>query len=258
MQNYLIAKYVDDIRRNEPINVGVVVIDGGTIVARFEGEDELGRLDRRRIRKRVSGRDAYAAWVQHWRRLIASERPVDELLAGASQDFYIEPGGSVLLDLDGRSAAEAIDELYSRLVKPEDPPAPVSLQEKSLHALRLAGTKLDDANHFQTDMPVVLNVGGREFAESFSYAVRNGVWHYMQDVSLDPQRPRRSRKEANHCAFLMEHALIDGSRLALFDGADIDETTQPMLDLIAAIAPTIDVGDIEAAASMLHRELGLA
>lgn len=92
MQHYLIAKYVDDIRRNEPVNVGVVVFGDGHVAARFEGEDDQGRLDKRRIRKRVSGRDAYVAWVQHWRRLVAN-RDEESLVQASSSDFYLEPGG---------------------------------------------------------------------------------------------------------------------------------------------------------------------
>ncbi len=258
MQNYLIAKYVDDIRRNEPVNVGVVVFDGGSVRARFEGEDDQGRLDKRRIRKLVSGRDAYVAWVRHWRRLLESANE-DALLRAASRDFYLERGGTVLYDLDNRALDDAVRELYARLVKPEDPPAPMSLQEKSLRSLRLAGAHLDDDTRFHRDIKVKLEVGTHVFDESFSYGVRNGGWHYLQEVSFDPQQPRRSRKEANHCAFLVEHAVVeDGSGpLVLFDGADIDDTTQPMLDLVSAVAATVDVGNPEAAAPELQRQLSL-
>ena len=256
MQHYLIAKYVDDIRRNEPINVGVVVFGGGGVAARFEGEDDEGRLDKRRIRRRVSGRDAYGAWVQHWRRLVETgdERA---LLQASSKDFYLEPGGTIVLDLDERGVDDAAGELYSRLVKPEDPPAPVSLQEKSRRSLRLAGADLDDENRFQTDPVIELEVGGQTFRETVSYGVSNGAWHYLQEVSFDPQRPRRSRKEANHAAFVMEHALIDGERIVLYDSADIDETTAPLLDLVTAIVPAIDVSDAGAGAAALQTRLHL-
>ena len=257
MQHYLIAKYVDDIRRNEPVNVGVVVFGGGgQIAARFEGEDEQSRLDKRRIRKRISGRDAYVAWVQHWRRLLTT-RDEEALLKASSQDFYLESGGTIVLDLDERGIDDAVRELYARLVKPEDPPAPMSLQEKSLRTLRLAGADLEDDSRFQTDVSVELDVGGKRFHESVSYGVKNGEWHYLQEVSFDPQRPRRSRKEANHTAFLMEHALIDGERIVLYDGADIDDSTAPLLELVTAIVPVIDVGDVDVAAPALKSQLHL-
>lgn len=256
MQHYVIAKYVDDIRRNEPINVGVIAFGAGHVAARFEGEDEHGRLDRRRIRKRVTGRDAYVAWVQHWRRLLDAGE--ESLLAACSQDFYLERGGTVLLDLDERALADTVGDLYARLVKPEDPPAPMSLKEKSLRTLRLAGADLEDGNHFKTDIMVRLDVAGRTFDESISYGVRNGTWHCLQEISLDPQRPRRSRKEANHCAFLMEHALIDGTRLVLYDSGDIDDTTEPMLELVSAIVPVVDVDDVDGAVSTLQSTLHLS
>jgi hypothetical protein len=258
MQNYLVAKYVDDIRRNEPVNVGVIVFEGSEVAARFEGEDDHGRLDRRRIRKLVSGRDAYTAWVQHWRRALANATDPESLLEAGSQDFFVERGGTIIMDHDHRAVADTVHDLYARLVKPEDPPAPQSLQDKSQHALRLAGVDLADAAHFQRDAMVEMDVRGQIFSEPLSYAVRNGTWHYLQEISLDPQRPRRSRKEANHCAFLMEHARIDGSRLVLFDSNDIDETTEPMLRLVEAVAPIIDVDDVAEAAAALRPQLGLA
>lgn len=255
MQHYFIAKYVDDIRRNEPVNVGVVIFGEGEVAARFEGEDDQGRVDKRRIRKRVTGRDAYIAWVQHWRRLLNESE--EALLAARSQDFYLEPGGTVLMDLDERPIADAARDLYARLVKPEDPPAPMSLTEKSLRSLRLAGAAIDDERRFKKDFRVDLDVGGHLFAETMSFGVRNGLWHGLQELAFDSQRPRRARKEANHCAFLMEHAVIEGSRLVLFDSADIDETTGPMLDLVSSIVPVIDVNEADDAVPALRRELHL-
>ncbi len=176
------------------------------------------------------------------------------LLDARADDFYLELGGTIILDLDDLRPNEAVRELYARLVKPEDPPAPVSLKEKSLRSLRLAGADLDDEDHFKEDISVELDVGGRRFEESMSYGVRAGTWHYLQEVAFDPQRPRRSRKEANHCAFLMEHTLIDGSRLVLYDAADIDETTAPMLELVSAIVPVVDVSDPDAAVASLAEQ----
>jgi hypothetical protein len=257
MQTYLIAKYVDDIRRNEPVNVGVIVFDGARVTARFEGEDDVGRIDKRKLR-RHSGRDAYVAWVAHWRRLIAEQQPADALISASSQDFYLERGGVVLLDLDARALNDTVNDLYARLVKPDDPPAPMSLQEKSQRALRLAGADLEDDTRFRTDIAVTLDVGGQQFDETFSYGVRNGTWHYLQEVSFDPQKPRVSRKEANHCAFLMEHADISGSRLVLYDAADIDESTAPLLELVQTFAPAVDVGDPDGAVVGLRSQLALA
>jgi hypothetical protein len=263
MQSYLIAKYVDDIRRNEPVNVGVIVFDGEQVLARFEGEDDAQAIDKRRIR-RIGGRDAYVAWVQHWRRLLQAidhsdpNTSIDAVMRHAgSQDFYVEPGGTILLDTDERDLAESVRDLYARLVKPEDLPSPPSLKQKSKTALRLAGAVLDDVEQFKENVDVKVEVGGEVFDDRFSYAVKNGAWHFLQEVSFDPQKLVKSRKEANNCAFLMEHAITDGDglRLVLFDSADIDEQTEPLLARIRKIAPGVVVGEPDAAALALRTQL---
>lgn len=265
MQNYLIAKYVDDIRRNEPVNVGVIVFEGQQVLARFEGEDDNQNIDKRRIR-RIGGRDSYVAWVQHWRRLLASagshgpDASLERVLTeSGSNDFYVEHGGTILLDHDARDLDEAVRDLFARLVKPEDLPAPPSLKQKSRTALRIAGAALDDDDHFRENVDVKLEVKGEEFDDRFSYAVKNGQWHFLQEVAFDPQKLVKSRKEANNCAFLMEHAITDGGglRLVLFDGADIDDATEPLLARIEKIAPAVDVGNATAAAAVLQARLHL-
>jgi hypothetical protein len=258
MQSYLIAKYVDDIRRNEPINVGVIVFDGSGFQARFEGEDENAHLDRRRIRRLVTGRDAYTAWVRHWRRVLEEVDDPTALLRAGSQDFFVETGGQIVLDYDNRALEETARELYARLVKPEDPPAPKSLQDKSQQAIRLAGVDLDDPERFRRDWSVDIRLNGQDFSEPASYGVRNGAWHLLQEVSFDSQRPQRSRKEANHCAFLVEHAVVEGQKLVLYDGADIDDSTEPLLRLVRAAAPAIDVDNSQLAAESLESALSLA
>lgn len=265
MQSYLIAKYVDDVRRNEPVNVGVIVFDGKDVLARFEGEDDARNIDKRRIR-RIGGRDAYVAWVQHWRRLLEAfehgdprESVASVMQANGSPDFYVEAGGDVVLDHDQRDLAESVRDLYARLVKPEDLPSPPSLKQKSRAALRLAGATLDDLEQFKENVDVELSVGGDIFHDRFSYAVKNGAWHFLQEVSFDPQKLVKSRKEANNCAFLMEHAVTDGEglRLVLYDGGDIDEQTAPLLARVQKIAPGVDVAEPEVAAEALRSQLKL-
>jgi hypothetical protein len=270
MIDYLIAKYVDDLARNEPKNVGVIVTDGDQIVARFDGENETGTIDLRKVRHRISGSHAYRAWTHYWR--VALDNPSSigspeatpgeliRLLADEpSRDFYLEHGGSLLLDADERSLEETARELYEKIVREPDPPAPMSLQDKSRKALSEAGAPMDDNSRFKSQFNVALEIDGVTVDHEVSYGVLNGAWHYLQEMPFDPGRPRVSRKEASHCAFLFEHANWGRENsVILYDSSDLSESSAGLLEMLASFAPVVDVDRTEDAAEALHENLNLS
>jgi hypothetical protein len=270
MINYLIAKYVDDLARNEPSNVGVIVTDGVRVVARFDGEDDAGAINLNRIRHRITGSRSYRAWVQYWRAVIddpssigaAKETTpaelIDLLVAEPSRDFYLEQGGTILLDADERSLDETARELYEQMVREPDPPSPLSLQDKSRQALSVAGAPLDDVGRFKSQFTVPLDIHGVTVDHEVSYAVMNGEWHYLQEMPFDPGKPRVSRKEASHCAVLFEHAGWNrDNSLILYDGTDLSESSAGLLEMLQSFAPVVDVDHTDAAAKVLHDSLNL-
>lgn len=269
MITYFIAKYVDDLTRNEPDNVGILASDGERIVARFDGEDDADHIDLRRVRHRITGSHAYRAWVHYWREAIKDpasvgvecNSPTDlmqQLVETASRDFYLEKGGTILLDADERSLEETARELYERIVREPDPPSPMSLQEKSRQALAAAGAPMEDEARFRKQFTVPLIVDGVTVDHEVSYAVMNGTWHYLQEMPFDPGKPRVSRKEASHCAFLFEHAgwsKEDG--LILYDGSDLSGHSTGLLEMLKSFAPVVDVDRVDDAAAQLHTSLKL-
>jgi hypothetical protein len=270
MITYFIAKYVDDLARNEPDNVGVVVFDGESIVARFDGEDDAEHIDLRKVRHRISGSHAYRAWVHYWREAIKnptsvggqeSDTPADilqQLVESASRDFYLELGGTILLDADERSLEDTARELYERVVREPDPPSPMSLQEKSRQALAAAGAPMEDAHRFKKQFTVELDLDGVRVDHEVSYAVMNGTWHYLQEMPFDPGKPRVSRKEASHCAFLFEHAhWAREDSLILYDSTDLSAHSTGLLKMLEGFAPVVDVDRTDDAAEILHTSLKL-
>ena len=73
---FLVAKYASDLRRMEPVNIGVIVWQEGRTAARFLGEGET-------IPRRVRVRDKrnYRSWVQSWR--LQLSQPALEMDYGA-------------------------------------------------------------------------------------------------------------------------------------------------------------------------------
>lgn len=273
MKSYLLAKYVDDLTRNEPSNIGVIVYDGSRALARFDGEDDNEKIDLRRVRHRITGSRSYRAWIEYWRRVLTEPAVldrslrdtapgdpgvIDRLLGLAGRDFYLEPGGTILFDADADDLQATVDDLFKRLVKADEPPAPRSLREKSRDALAAAGVALGDQARFKERVPRTVERKGVTVEEEVSYAVMNGSWHYLQEVSFDSGNPVRSRKEASHCAFLFEHALQDEGGLILYDDTDVSEPILPLVDLLSTFAPIVDVDDRDAAAGLIQDKIGVS
>ena len=276
MIRYLLVRYTDDLTRNEPINVGVIVYDGTHALARFDGEDpKTQAIDLRRIRHRITGSQTYRSWVAYWRRALAEPAALAPQLAGAApgdpaviefllglggDEFSLVPGGEILFDAEERSLEATLQELYERVVRAPDPDAPASLRDKSEHALRLAGVELDNAERFRERPTITLSVEKETRQQEVSYGVLNGHWHYLQEASFDPRSERTSSKEAHHVAFIFEHAEIEApdAKVVLYDDTDLMDKTRGLLGLIRPFAQTIDVSSPERAAVALSQTLALA
>jgi len=280
MIRYLLARYIDDLTRNEPINVGVIVYDGTRALARFDGEDpETQAIDLRRVRHRITGSSTYCSWVAYWRRALSEPAVISPQLADAQpgdpaviefllsldgDEFSLIRGGEIVFDADERSLETTLKELFERLVRAPEPDAPPSLRDKSEEAMRLAGVPLDDEERFRTHPKIALDVDGQTREQEVSYGVLNGRWHYLQEASFDPRSERVSSKEAHHVAFVFEHAIDkQGQRLdrdsnvVLYDATDLVDVTRGLLVLIEPFAQTVDVSAPDGAAKPLRRALAL-
>jgi hypothetical protein len=67
---YIVAKYVPELLRNEPRNVGVIVWTPEKVDARFWGENGGGDVDGRKVPEWVQSQPTYKEWVHFWRNCI--------------------------------------------------------------------------------------------------------------------------------------------------------------------------------------------
>jgi hypothetical protein len=120
-----VIKYVPDLWRNEPRNVGVVVRNEGTAEVKFfaESDTEHGRIDGRTARKLSVDTESYKDWVRYFRRKLSAGL-WDEVLEAQRRrpdfPYVIAPGGT-LPDTDSASVSEAVRDLFRELVgEPSD------------------------------------------------------------------------------------------------------------------------------------------
>ena len=274
MIRYLLARYVDDILRNEPRNVGVVVFDGESVAAKFLGEVQPGRVDLRHV-KWMEGRSSYEQWVDYWRTAlddpsvlggelrgvpVGSDDVIGRLVSTSSADFRLEPGGDVVIDKDDRSLDASVDDLFERLVAPVSPPPALverktkrlgwrSLNKRTRDVLERAGVPMD-STRFRAEPLVEYKVGDQKRTTRLSCAVMNGRWHYLQAVPFAAEHEITER-EVTHCGFLVEHALLDDADIVFaYSGDDVGPNTRDLVGLLNAIAPAVDVTLESAPAAM--------
>lgn len=64
---FFVARYIPDLLKQEPRNIGVFLPWGDKIYSRFLGERESGNVDRRQVRGIVNDTEAYQEWVRFWK-----------------------------------------------------------------------------------------------------------------------------------------------------------------------------------------------
>src|ERR1700690_3094866 len=72
---YLLVKYIPDVHRFEPRNIGVILWSPLGVEARFVAEhtSRPGEVDGRSIPSFVTSASAYKQWVRYWRDAISAE-----------------------------------------------------------------------------------------------------------------------------------------------------------------------------------------
>jgi len=127
---FLVAKYIPDLRRMEPKNIGVVLWSDGDVRAKFVGELQAGRVDPPQY-LHVNSRRAYRQWITYCRTVLdrselpdKSGRPVhrsapefiEAITARSKDQFRLVEGGEFLKSVRPDEMGEVVDELFAELV----------------------------------------------------------------------------------------------------------------------------------------------
>lgn len=111
--SWYVCKYIPDLMRDEPRNLGVIVHDeAGDLRFRFVGERPDGVVDGRRAQKWVNSVDTYKLWVKHWKKLACVDGTLDISPRRVDDNYFVSQQMSWLLDAD---PDVPIDDVANRL-----------------------------------------------------------------------------------------------------------------------------------------------
>jgi hypothetical protein len=250
---WLVAKYIPDLRRREPRNIGVILRMGGQQLARFIGERAPGSVDGRSLRGRVADVQTYKAWVDYWRHAMLEAASLRDLVMPSTDESYVvEYGGARLLGSEGLPPTDMLEHLYAALVEELPERSTMSVAELSESVLRLAGIADDVTRGYPLD------IEHDTFSDRvvFDYRYVNGRSHLFQQVSLT-FADERSWTLAHAAAWSFEKASAierTTSLVALVNPRQRDADLERQLLLLEEHASVIDVAEPESAAYDL-REL---
>lgn len=219
---YLVAKYVSDLQRMEPRNIGIIVWTRDAVSARFVAEraDKPGEIDGRSIPAFVTSLPSYRQWVEFWRAELNAKPQragrvlqewSDNLKQTSRGNFWLADGGIVLDDIRTDEIGNFTNDLFHRLVEstPSDEMRDVALDQVVdgvIRRLRLT----QNANfhtRFQVKCRVAPNVSE---AFEFSHAYKNGrLKRLYQRVPLAGKRTAL-RRVVHDSAWMFEKVLEQG------------------------------------------------
>ena len=250
---WLVAKYMEDLRRREPRNVGVVLFVEGQVHQRFVGQREDGSIDGRRA-KFPSSLATYKAWVDYWLRTLdeSGEDSLDRGLLEQStdQNYFLEIGGRTMADRSDADPTTLLDELYRQLV--EEPPQPDETQPVGTIAKRLFA-QLGIANDVKQNVEVKTTIRDKVDVVTFDYEYINGARHLMRNVRFTPTW---TQLHAAVWSFEAAHKADSASQFVAFARPE-EATDERQFELLERFAHVVDV-DAESAAENLGEVLHVA
>ncbi len=246
---WLVAKYMPDLRRREPKNVGVVLRVGDLCLSRFMGERDEGRIDGRRIHGLVSSVQNYKAWVAYWRQAAGSEDLSALTRKRADDSYFLESAGQRLLGSEHTAPEDMLDYLYSSLV--EDMPEPDTLNVRQLSERVLDRVGIRDQVTEKYRLPISVTDSAL-----FDYKYENGSVNLMKRVTLTYD-DERSWASVHAAAWDLEKAAYSarddkGKLIALIKTRTSDSELTKQVRLLGNLSSAvIDVGQEREAAAQL-------
>jgi hypothetical protein len=243
---YRLVKYQADVRRGEPINIGVIVTGpNGASELRFIGETEPGRIDGHAVRGRFGSLENYKRWVAYFYRSREQGRLEHAISRWydrrAESSYFIgAPAHAALSDDNIETiAAQVFHELVARAKASTDDSDP---EDSRLQAVFRQLNIVPSENPSYSVTVGTLN----DAIVAFDYGFQNGRLHLMDEFVLSGHK--QARMTAYDFASRARVALdahVANSFIGFYDLRErpIDPQTETALEYIETFAHTINLAD---------------
>ncbi|MBL7261366.1 hypothetical protein [Paractinoplanes lichenicola] len=251
---WMLAKYIPDVQRNEPVNVGVVLRYNDETLCKFVGENAAGNIDGRKTGTRFASPEAYKLWVKHWRSAIRNAPSFQKLSESrrGGDNYYLEPGGQFMIGNPEAGPNALLAELFELLVDKDDAAAPdvLQLSERAIRTLPMA-------KEIQRDSDILVHHAGGEDELRFHYRYDNGRPHLMQRVNLSPDARTWDRVHSMTWSFekvvaAEDPELKESQCIALVKYSSEESAgLHRQLGQLSRLAQVVNVGDVSSAQAEL-------
>jgi hypothetical protein len=161
---WLVAKYMRDLRRREPRNVGVVVFANNETRMRFLGQRPDGSINARHAA--VGEPEVYRGWIDYWRYLAATHvEQAGWVQQRPFENYWLERGGA-LLSADDVDPDLLLHDLYADLVE-ETETGDWRLADQISRLIEEAG--LSRSEHFHRNFTIRAERTGESYDYPYAY-----------------------------------------------------------------------------------------
>ena len=254
---WLIAKYIPDMRRREPFNIGVILCHENGVRWRFLAQKADGSVDGRKLRWAGSAAN-YKAWLTFWEHEFRNGGVERALARVNDSNYFLEIGGERVIGADDMDADSMLDDLYTALVEASPDRDTLSITRLSDTVLNRLGIREQVVTNFRYTVDVANDVRD-EIA--FDYRYDNGAINLMHRVQLSAA-DERSWEAAHSAAWAFQQAAqhpVDKGRnqrvIAFVRARKDDVNLGRQLGLLRSHANVIDVLDEELAVAQLNQLL---
>lgn len=225
MTEWLVGKYMPDLRRREPRNVGVVLFANDTISMRFRGQRPDGSIHATGL---ALGEPAiYKGWVEFWHYLARTTNDLNQWLRRRVIDNYFLERGGRLLSGEEVDSEPLLHDLYGQLVE-ETSDDDWKLADRVAKLLDQSG--VSQTEHFRRGYQIDAGDTGEHYR--YPYAYVNG--HRVVADQIHRIGPHNARSRL----WEFMHLAPDIGKIVFTDSATDDRS----VELLERQAHIVEVG----------------
>lgn len=281
---FLVAKYIPDLQRFEPRNVGVVVWTPDSVEARFLAEypNRPGEVDGRRKPDFFQSLKAYRQWVRFWRKTVDQAEKerfaqgvtrrmgpevLERLKAASKGNFVFVDGGFLLDPVAPYELALLADQLFQKLVVTHEETVLAegpSLEQRCQQIFQKL--PLPSEVKLIRDFTIPCQIGDMERKFRFDYVLKNGAVQGVYDQFELPnwKKSRRTtsfwdRVDAAAFKFdkVIEESVADRAHTAALILAEEEDYSDPdigkAIELLDSVTHVVNVADMSRATQAMER-----